>query len=136
MLQKVFPWQFLLEIILHQPLILGKIEMVSVVTLFKFSITNGKHFINNLSLIVDMLKQSVPSDREHRWQLFDVWFNLMSTLFDKIMKVCVCVCLFVCVCLCVCLCVRDEAILQSLISIHCNIYYCSTNNINILYITI
>ena len=98
--------------------------MVSVVTLFKFSITNGKHFINNLSLIVDMLKQSVPIDREHRWQLFDVWFNLMSTLFDKIMKVCVC------------LCVRDEAILQSLISMHCNIYYCSTNNINILYITI
>ena len=101
MLQKVFPWQFLLEIILHRPSILEKIEMVTVVTLLKFSITNGKHFVNNLSLIVDMLKLSMPSDREHRWQLFDVWFNLMSTLFDKIMKVCV----FVCVCTHVCVCV-------------------------------
>lgn len=97
-LQKVFPWQFLLEIILHQPLILQKIEMVTVVTLFKFSFANTKRFISNLSLIVDLLNQSTPSDKELRWQLFDVWFSLMSTLTDKIIKVRVCVrvCAYVC----------------------------------------
>ena len=98
-LQKVFPWQFLLEIILHQPLILQKIEMVTVVTLFKFSFANSKRFISNLSLIVDLLNQSTPSDKELRWQLFDVWFSLMSTLTDKIIKVRVCA--YVCVCICV-----------------------------------
>ena len=96
-LQKVFPWQFLLEIILHQPLILQKIEMVTVVTLFKFSFANTKRFISNLSLIVDLLNQSTPSDKELRWQLFDVWFSLMSTLTDKIIKVCAYVCVHMCV---------------------------------------
>ena len=101
----MFPWQFLLEIILHQPLILQKIEMVTVVTLFKYSFANSKRFISNLSLIVDLLNQSTPSDKELRWQLFDVWFSLMSTLTDKIIKVRVCIRMRVCARMCVCACV-------------------------------
>ena len=113
MLQKVYPWLFLLEVILHQPLILQKIQIVTMVTLFKFSFANGRDYINNASSIVDMLKQSVPSNKEHRWQLFEVWLNLMSTLTDKVVKVvsvclygCLSVCLCVCACACVCVCVR------------------------------
>ena len=83
----MFPWQFLLETILHYPIILQKIQMVTVVTVFKFSFANGKDFISNASSIVNLLTQSTPSNKEHRWLLFEVWHNLISTMTDKIVKV-------------------------------------------------
>ena len=62
--------------------------MVTVVTVFKFSLANDKNFINNASSIVDLLTQSTsPSNKEHRWLLFEVWHNLISTITDKIVKV-------------------------------------------------
>ena len=62
--------------------------MVTVVTVFKFSFADSKDFINNASSIVDLLIQSMPpSNKEHRWLLFEVWYNLISTITDKIVKV-------------------------------------------------
>jgi len=83
----MFPWQFLLELIIHQPFILQSIRMVAIVTLFKFSIANAKEFIDNALSVIDMMKELVPANKEHRWHLFDVWFNLISALVDKIIKV-------------------------------------------------
>lgn len=57
------------------------------VTLLKFSIANSEDSMINTSSIINMLEQLVPISKEHRWQLFEVWFNLISILVDKIVKV-------------------------------------------------
>ncbi|XP_065896481.1 serine-rich adhesin for platelets-like isoform X2 [Dysidea avara] len=82
----LFPWEFLLEMILHQPVILQKIPMVTVLTLLKFAVSNCRSYLKNALSIATMLEHASPSNKEQRWLLFEVWNTFISLLAERITK--------------------------------------------------
>lgn len=82
----LFPWEFLLEMILHQPVALQKVPMVTVSTLLKFAIGSRAYLKNSLS-IATMLEQASPGNKEQHWLLFEVWNAFIGLLAERITKV-------------------------------------------------
>ena len=83
----LFPWEFLLEMILHQLVILQKIPMVTVSTLLKFAVSSCRSYLKNALSIATMLENASPSNKEQRWLLYEVWNSFISLLAERITKV-------------------------------------------------